>query len=196
MDVALVSAEGNKVCLAVYLAPLNSREEKWQKIVVKEDFGNCHQLEVADVDLDGDLDLVGGRSFGESYVFVWYNQGKGARWTEEIVDREAGMYSGVVGDLGSDVDLVAPHSYARGQTVWIFENLLNPPHGASLPCRVLGCGFLALTTFLSLAPFCSLAHGATERQSEFSTQDHSRYGSGSSDDTDKGDCVRRERKRE
>ena len=48
VDVGLVSAEGNKVCLAVYMAPLNPREEKWQKIVVKEDFGNCHQLEVAD----------------------------------------------------------------------------------------------------------------------------------------------------
>jgi hypothetical protein len=110
------------------MAPLNPRKEKWRKVVVKEDFGNCHQLEVADVDLDGDPDLVGGRSFGENHVFVWYNQGNGARWTEQIVDRKAGMYSGVVGDLGSDgdVDIVAPNSYARGQTLWILENLLNP----------------------------------------------------------------------
>jgi hypothetical protein len=128
VDVGLVSAEGNKVYLAVYIAPPDPRRQEWQKIVVKEDFGNCHQLEVADVDLDGDPDLVGGRSFGESCVFVWYNEGGGARWREQTVDRKAGMYSGVVGDLGNDgdVDIIAPNSYARAQTLWIFENRLDP----------------------------------------------------------------------
>jgi hypothetical protein len=38
------------------------------------------------------------------------------------------MYSGVIGDLGNDgdIDIVAPHSYSKGQKIWIIENTLNP----------------------------------------------------------------------
>ena len=128
VDVGLVPAEGNKVDLAVYLAPEDPREERWRKQVIEENFGNCHQLEAADVDRDGDLDLVGGRSFGEGHVFVWYNDGTGTGWTEQIVDANAGMYSGVLGDLGKDgdIDILAPNSYSKGHSVWIFENALDP----------------------------------------------------------------------
>jgi hypothetical protein len=52
LDVGLVSAEGNKVCLAVYLAPERPRKGAWQRHVIRDDFGNCHQLEVGDIDLD------------------------------------------------------------------------------------------------------------------------------------------------
>jgi hypothetical protein len=99
----------------------------WQTVVIKKDFGKCHQLEVGDSDLDSDLDLVGGGSFGDNQVYIWYNEGQGDRWTQQIVDREAGMYSGVIGDLGADgdIDLVGPNSYSRGNPVWIFESQLK-----------------------------------------------------------------------
>jgi hypothetical protein len=65
-------------------------------------------------------------SFSEDHVFVWYNDGHGTHWTEQVVDENAGMYSGVIGDLGrdGDIDIVAPHAYSKGQPVWIIENAL------------------------------------------------------------------------
>ena len=67
----------------------------------------CHTLQVVDMDNDGDLDVVVGempKSSGPDEVMVFVNVGDSLTWSKQVV-ATTGIYSGVVGDIGSDGDM-------------------------------------------------------------------------------------------
>jgi hypothetical protein len=67
---------------------------------------NCHTLQVADMDNDGDLDIVAGRLRDDPFLplFIFYNKGDGIGW-DQVQIYEGGCYSGKVGDIDNDGDI-------------------------------------------------------------------------------------------
>jgi len=123
LDVYFASAEGNASDLAWFENQNNGTT--WIKHVIQANFDKNHQAILADVDNDGDLDVYGGKSFGETGVFVFTNDdGSGTAWTQHIIasGNGTGMYSGVAGDSDQDgdIDFVGPWKYTA--QVYYYEN--------------------------------------------------------------------------
>lgn len=105
--------------IAIYLAD-NDQGTAWTEIVPVEAGRKFHTLEAADLDLDGDLDLISGVSLvgqgAESEdVFALLNHDHGTEWTKLPIDDEY-LYSGIVVDVDNDgdQDLVGPENWRSG----------------------------------------------------------------------------------
>ena len=116
LDVYIGSAEGSDLKLSWYentgLNPDGS--VTWVEHLIRGNYGKCHVVELEDVDQDGDLDLFTARSFGQSGVFVFYNDGAG-NFTQTTISANNEMYTGQVADLDNDgdMDLVGPLGFYR-----------------------------------------------------------------------------------
>jgi hypothetical protein len=125
-DLVIVPAEGEKEYLAWYKGPQSPRTQPWTRRIIQSDWGNMHQVELGDIDRDGDLDIAGGLSFGDEGIFVWFNQGGGTSWQRQTVILTEGLYHGVLGDIGADgdLDIVGPTTYSSYSKPFLYENLL------------------------------------------------------------------------
>ena len=117
----------------------------WTRHVIDARLGEAHTLHAADIDLDGDLDVVTGQMSdkGEAPVRVYYNQGGASDWTYETISND-GIYSGVLGDIGrdGDLDLVGVQDW-NDLVLGLFENALRDgttdvPQGPPAAAPVLG----------------------------------------------------------
>ena len=124
-DVVITPAEGMKEYIAWYKMPVDPRTQPIVRNIIENNFGNAHQAEIGDIDLDGDLDIITGLAFGDSGVFVYRNNGDGTSWTKQTLSSTLGAYYGVLRDLGDDGDLdfIAPRAYSSSNQVYIYENL-------------------------------------------------------------------------
>lgn len=86
---------------------------------------NCHSLQVADMDKDGDPDVVAGRLRDSPVLrlYIFYNEGRGNSW-DQVLIYEGGSYSGKVGDIDNDgdIDFVSSRTWATSP-VYILRNL-------------------------------------------------------------------------
>jgi hypothetical protein len=123
-DLLVSPAEGAEVYLAWYDLPENPRTQPWIKHIIEDHFTANHQALACDFDLDGDVDVFVGLSFGKTGTYLWLNDGDGNSWTKKIIDPEYGMYYGVIGDLGNDgdMDIVGPNTYSKESKMLILEN--------------------------------------------------------------------------
>ena len=94
--------------------------DDWTEIVLQTDSRKLHTLDAADVDLDGDIDLVSGISqVGQgdepAEVFVYLNGGDGTSWTKMGID-DVNIYSGIFVDYDNDgdADIVGPDNWKSG----------------------------------------------------------------------------------
>ena len=108
----------------------------WKQHVIDDTWTQAHSLTLADLDADGDLDLVTGKRFmahnghdpdGYGKVGVyWYELDRGAapKWTKHILSFDEGIGSGMnipVVDLDADGDLDIVVTGKWAGPVW-FEN--------------------------------------------------------------------------
>lgn len=126
LDIVMSSAEGNAVYLAWYKSPADPKTGSWSKYIIEKPQSNNHQVQLADVDLDGDLDVVGGFSFGDKGVYWWENvNGVATTWERHLINSSNGCYSCKLADSDGDgdYDVAGPTKYAG--PIYFYKNLLN-----------------------------------------------------------------------
>ncbi|MEM8861660.1 MAG: FG-GAP-like repeat-containing protein [Chloroflexota bacterium] len=140
-DVVLSTAEGQSGWLAWYSQPDDPRNDAWPRTRLTETTG-MHTLQLADFDLDGDLDILTGLALGNKGVSVWLNSGDGSSFIEMVVDGGISAYTGrpFDADGDGDLDIVAQEQCCNGggDLYWI-ENLINSdgtPNPTSTPIPV------------------------------------------------------------
>lgn len=104
-DVVLAASESDGR-LSWYEAR-NPKRGPWREHVVDRDVSYVHTFKTADVDRDGDLDLVTAemhQSADPDEVSVYLNEGRGTRWTQEVL-AETGSHNIRVGDIDRDGDV-------------------------------------------------------------------------------------------
>lgn len=125
VDVLLSHSERADYPVAWYGADNPSQGPWTEHVIDTVDF--CHTLKAADMDNDGDIDVVVGemeKSGDPDQVLVYRNQGNGTSWKKEIVTNHS-IYSGVLADIGSDgdLDIVANRNWNEAP-LEIWENCL------------------------------------------------------------------------
>jgi hypothetical protein len=104
VDVVLSESEGSHR-LSWFEAPTDLARGDWTEHRIEQPFDFAHSLGVADVDRDGDLDVVSAEMHQsqERRVAVFANGGAGAVWTMEVLSRE-GSHNLRLADIDQDGD--------------------------------------------------------------------------------------------
>lgn len=88
-----------------YRQPSSLGSGPWERVVVGTGY-SMNAMDVADMDGDGDSDVVTGELFGDRRVIIWENQSGASSWIPHEVDRGKESHLGArVWDLDHDGDL-------------------------------------------------------------------------------------------
>ncbi|WP_347243085.1 VCBS repeat-containing protein [Thermogutta sp.] len=135
----LVASSAHRYGIYWYEQVRDGQEIKFKRHIIDNTWSQAHSLTLADIDLDGDLDLVTGKRFmahngGDPGAFeplgvYWYEfQGKPeVKWIKHAITYNQGIGAGLnipVIDLDGDGDLDVVVTGKWGGPVW-FENQLR-----------------------------------------------------------------------
>ena len=144
VNIAVADIDGDTVPELVFansesVGPLvlcRRQGEGWRSETIDAGISFVHSVETADMDNDGDLDIV----FAEMHqsqdpdeVSIYFNKdGKGGAWTKQVV-ATTGSHNLRVGDIGSDgdMDLVGANwsnNNPYGAPIEMWENQMHPLH--------------------------------------------------------------------
>ncbi|MEM7204042.1 MAG: VCBS repeat-containing protein [Planctomycetota bacterium] len=139
LDVVIAPSETASGRLSWYRAPANPRAGGWQETVIDGDVSFLHTFKAADMDNDGDLDVVTAEMHQarDRYVGIYYCHDNGARWHQEVLSA-TGSHNLRVGDIGGDGDLDVfganwNNGAAHGAPIEYWENQLNGYKRPKLP---------------------------------------------------------------
>jgi len=125
-DVLLSHSERAGYPVTWYEAVRSDRDHWKEHVIDSVDF--CHTLQAADMDLDGDMDVVTGemeKSDDPDQIIIFQNEGDALRWKKQLVTN-TGIYSGKVEDMDNDgdPDIVSNRNFDR-PPLEIWENLIR-----------------------------------------------------------------------
>lgn len=123
-DVVLTRSEG-PYKVSWFEAPADPRRESWAEHIIDKSLDYAHGIELADMDGDGDLDVVTAEMHQSrrDRILVYLNRDKGLRWTPQVV-ATTGLHNLRVGDVGNDgdLDIVGANWSGNYQPIEIWEN--------------------------------------------------------------------------
>jgi len=132
----IVTSSAHKYGIYWYQQIRGHAGPEWKQHTIDDTWSQAHSITLADLDADGDLDLVTGKRFlahngndpggNEPPGVYWYELGRGPlpKWTKHVVSFDEGIGSGInipVADIDADGDLDIVVTGKWGGPVW-FEN--------------------------------------------------------------------------
>lgn len=133
MDMVLAPAEpeGETYRISWFQAPLNPRNVNWAEHIVENNVETVyHFVGVADMDNDGDLDIVAAemqQGKDPDEVKVYLNEdGMGGAWTKQVI-ATTGSHSMRILDVENDGDNDLYGANWQGRQVELWKNLICPP---------------------------------------------------------------------
>ncbi|MFC2090613.1 FG-GAP repeat domain-containing protein [Bacteroidota bacterium] len=129
-EVFISHSERNGYPLSCY----SLKENKWIEQVVEDSISSCHTLQVADFDLDGDLDVLAGVNAHRAVnigktsfpLTIYLNDGSNKNW-EPMELLTGGIYNGRICDFEGDGDLdIFRLPGHEAKEYYILENKTNP----------------------------------------------------------------------
>jgi len=95
----------------------------WEEHVIVDDFDGAHRAEICDLDLDGDIDIVGAAYF-EREISWWSNDGgTPVTWTKQVIASNFnGACIGLPVDIDGDGDVDIIGTAQQANDVAIFRN--------------------------------------------------------------------------
>ena len=132
LDMVAVSS-GNDDDVSWFINDGSPAGAGWTEVVIDGDLANALSVAVADVDNDGDLDVIASSGTGSDDLLWWINDGspEGAGWTEVVIEGScddcASVYA-VDMDADGDIDVVTVSNDAN-DVLWYKND--GSPTGAN-----------------------------------------------------------------
>jgi len=131
-DVLYAPSESANGKLSWYAGPPDPKAGPWPEHVIDGDISYVHTFKTADMDGDGDADVVTAemeQSSDPDVVGVYRNDGSGLVWSREIV-ATTGSHNIRVADIGGDGDLdIVGANWSGLSPLEMWENQLDPKLG-------------------------------------------------------------------
>jgi hypothetical protein len=137
-DIVLAPSElkGGKYRISWFEAPADPKHKDWTEHIVENDVETVqHFVGVADINLDGTLDIVSAamhQGTPPQEVKVYFNQGKGASWRKQVI-ATTGSHSMRLVDLHNDGRISLFGANHQGQKIELWESLLPITRPRSAP---------------------------------------------------------------
>ena len=126
----VITSSSEHTADVAWFGAMEGPTKKWTRHVVLPALPRAHTLQVADMDQDGDIDIVVGQmhTSQERALQVLFNlDGKATRWASQIVDH-TGLHDGVVADIDGDGDFdIYGANWTGNPPLRVWLNRLDPP---------------------------------------------------------------------
>ena len=99
----------------------------WARQVIDDSLADGHTIQVADLNGDGNDEVIAGCRGGPQSVNIYYAQDAGRRWTKQTLDAAMPAAACAVSDLNGDGQPDIACIGAANATLKWYENLRNRP---------------------------------------------------------------------